>query len=87
LIDKALADKTDEVSAGSYVGAMIAKMTEAALRLGSQGAQVSPSIIDMDAEYIDEGSTVEDGSPVGPETCGNVGGGGTTHRERRGFVY
>ena len=53
LIDRKLADSTDEISAGTYVGAMIAKMTEAAIRQGSQGATVSPSIVDMDAEYIE----------------------------------
>lgn len=67
LIDKALADKTDEVSAGSYVGAMIAKMTEAALRLGSQGAQVSPSIIDMDAEYIENVKPLKMGRQLDPK--------------------
>ena len=67
LIDRQLADAADEVSAGSYVGAMIAKLTEAALRAGSQGAQVSPSIIDMDGEYIDSVKPLKMGRQLDPK--------------------
>jgi len=67
LLNPALLEDNRNVSAGSYLGAMLATAAQELISASSRGGSVRPTVLDIDGDYIDKIVVKDFGRPIDPK--------------------